>query len=164
MEYFDVLNKNREHLNYTKLRGTTLKDHEYNQSAEIWIINNNKILLTQRSKEKSHPLMWEIPGGMTLANETTDVTIIRELKEETNINLDNTDIKLIDTHIYKNQFIDIYLSYKNIDVNNIKLQKEEVSDFKFVSKDEFLEMINNNEIVPAVITRFNMIKEKINID
>ena len=164
MEYFDVLDENRVYLGYQKKRGKTLEDFEYNQSAEIWIVNNNKILLTQRSSEKSHPLMWEVPGGMTLAKETTDKTIIRELNEEININLNKEDIKLVDTHIYKNQFIDIYFSYQNIDISNIKLQEEEVSDFKFVSKDEFLKMINNEKIVPAVITRFNMIKEKINID
>lgn len=49
-------------------------------SAAI-IINNNKILLTQRGygeyKDK-----WEFPGGKIEENETKEETIIREIKEE----------------------------------------------------------------------------------
>ena len=45
------------------------------------IINNNKILLTQRGygeyKDK-----WEFPGGKVEENETKEETIIREIKEE----------------------------------------------------------------------------------
>ena len=45
------------------------------------IINNNKILLTQRGygeyKDK-----WEFPGGKIEENETEEETIIREIKEE----------------------------------------------------------------------------------
>lgn len=45
------------------------------------IINNNKILLTQRGygeyKDK-----WEFPGGKIEENETKEETIIREIKEE----------------------------------------------------------------------------------
>lgn len=45
------------------------------------IINNNKILLTQRGygeyKDK-----WEFPGGKIEDNETKEETIIREIKEE----------------------------------------------------------------------------------
>ena len=45
------------------------------------IINNNKILLTQRVygeyKDK-----WEFPGGKIEENETKEETIIREIKEE----------------------------------------------------------------------------------
>ena len=45
------------------------------------ILNNNKILLTQRGygeyKDK-----WEFPGGKIEENETKEETIIREIKEE----------------------------------------------------------------------------------
>jgi len=45
MEYFDVIDKNRIFLNYIKERGEKLEDNEYNQGIEVWIINNNKILM-----------------------------------------------------------------------------------------------------------------------
>ena len=58
MEYFDVLDSNRKKRGYTKIRGEKLIENEYNVGVEIWIFNNNKLLLTQRSLQKSHPLRW----------------------------------------------------------------------------------------------------------
>ncbi len=54
MEFFDVVDKNRNKLNYKKARGESLQDNEYNMGAEMWIINNNKLLMTQRSVQKKH--------------------------------------------------------------------------------------------------------------
>ncbi|MDU3153813.1 MAG: DNA mismatch repair protein MutT, partial [Anaerococcus hydrogenalis] len=44
---------------------------------------------------------------------------------------------------------DIYIvNNKNIDLNKLKLQEEEVSDAKFVSLDELLELIDKDQFVP----------------
>ena len=155
MEYFDVLDSNRKKRGYTKIRGEKLNENEYNVGVEIWIFNNNKLLLTQRSPQKSHPLMWEVPGGCSQASETSVQTLKREIKEEIGVNL-NDDFNLLDTQLRKQQFIDIYTT--NQIIKKVTLQKEEVSDYKFVTKDEFNKMINDNEIIPAIIDRYNMIK------
>ena len=42
MEFFDVVDKNRESLNYIKERGCNLLEHEYNEGTELWIFNNHK--------------------------------------------------------------------------------------------------------------------------
>ncbi|MFQ9999108.1 MAG: DNA mismatch repair protein MutT, partial [Anaerococcus obesiensis] len=39
-------------------------------------------------------------------------------------------------------------SNKNIDLNKLKLQKEEVSDAKFVSLNELIKIIDEKEFVP----------------
>ena len=83
MEYFDVLSKNRQNLNYTKSKNCKLESNEYNQGAEIWIINNGKLLMTKRSSKKSHPGEWETTGGCSQHDETSIITILREVKEET---------------------------------------------------------------------------------
>ena len=158
MEYFDVLDKNRNKKGYTKQRGETLTNEEYNLGVEIWIINNNKLLLTQRSPQKSHPLMWEVSGGGAQAGETSIDTLKREIKEEIGVTLDNS-FKLLDTELRKQQFIDIYTT--NQPINNITLQQEEVSNYKFVTKEQFYQMITNEEIVPSVANRYNMIKDKL---
>lgn len=77
MEFFDVINKDRVSLGYTKQRSTALTENEYNQGIEIWIINNNSILLTKRSLNKSHPGKWEVPGGCSITGETSIETAIR---------------------------------------------------------------------------------------
>ena len=164
MEYFDVVDKNRTPLNYKKTREEKLDENEYNTGAELWIINNNKILMTKRSLTKSHPGKWEVPGGCSQTKENTLSTIIREIKEEIGIFIKSEDICLVGTILYKKQFVDIYKTEKTIHLANTNLQKEEVIDISFVDKKDFYEKLNNNEIVPSVSNRFNIFKNNLNIN
>ncbi len=43
-----------------------------------------------------------------------------------------------------NHYNECYIITKNIDISQIKLQKEEVSDIRWFTKDEILNRINNN--------------------
>ena len=163
MEYFDVLDKNRKPLGYTKKRGEELEENEYNTGIEIWIFNDKKLLLTQRSIEKSHPLEWEVPGGCSQKGETSIDTLEREVKEEIGVDINN-EYKLLGTELYKKQFVDMYKSNIKVDLSKVKLQAEEVSDIKFVTKEEFLEMAKNDKIVKSVYNRYNVIKNKLKKD
>ena len=163
MEYFDVVDKNRKSLGYTKKRGEELEDNEYNTGIEIWIFNNKKVLLTQRSIEKSHPLEWEVPGGCSQTGETSIDTLEREVKEEIGVNINN-EYELLGTELYKKQFVDMYKSNIKVDLSKVKLQQEEVNDIKFVTKEEFLEMAKENKIVKSVYNRYNVIKDIIKKD
>jgi 8-oxo-dGTP diphosphatase len=49
------------------------------------ILFDDKILVTQRSEQMKLPLKWEFPGGKLEINESVDECIIREIKEEINI-------------------------------------------------------------------------------
>lgn len=164
MEYFDVVDKNRISLNYKKIRGENLDNNEYNIGIEIWIINDNKILMTQRSFEKSHPGQWETPGGCSQAGETNIETVKHELKEEIGIIFNQDEFCLIGTQLYKKQFVDIFLSKKTIDITKTILQSNEIQNIKWMTKQEFYNMIKNNAIVPSVLQRFNFIKDKLNLD
>ena len=164
MEYFDVLDQNRISLNYKKLRREPLNLEEFNAGIEMWIINNNSILMTQRSKTKSHPGQWEVPGGCSQAGESIINTVKRELNEEIGITFSQNEFKLIGTELYKKQFVDVFYSEKLIKLQETKLQTEEVENIKFVTKEEFEKMKNNNEIVPSVLNRFNLFKTKLNLN
>ncbi len=162
MEYFDVYDINRNKLNYTKIRGEELLPSEYNVGVEIWIFNNHKLLMTKRSINKSHPLEWEVPGGCSIVNETSLDTLIRELKEELGIIITKNECKYLTTTIYKHQFVDIYTSNLEINLNKVNLQEVEVSDVAFFTKEEFLKLAKDNKIVNSVFDRYNLIKDKLN--
>lgn len=161
MERFDVLDKNRNKLGYEKERGSFLEENEYNLGCEIYFINEKGILLNQRSKNKSHPLQWEVCGGCAQSGQDSMQTIIREVKEELGINITEKEIKKIDTKLYKKMFVDIYLTNKLVNTEKITIQTEEVSDIKYVTKKEFEEMGENNELVPSVYSRYLEIKNKL---
>ena len=51
------------------------------------IDDENRVLIGKRPNVINFPLLWEFPGGKVEKNETPEQTIIRESKEEININL-----------------------------------------------------------------------------
>jgi len=51
------------------------------------IVQNEKILLTQRGEHPHHPFQWEFPGGKTKPGETDEDCIHREIKEELGLRL-----------------------------------------------------------------------------
>ena len=59
-------------------------------SAGILINNDNQILLSQRTADKSFPGQWEFPGGKIESSETANEALVRELKEELGIDIGNS--------------------------------------------------------------------------
>jgi len=51
------------------------------------IVDNDKVLVAQRSEKMSLPLKWEFPGGKIENNESAEDCIQRELHEELNISV-----------------------------------------------------------------------------
>ena len=162
MEYFDVVDINRNKINKILPRGSKLNPNEFNVGIEVWITNSyNQLLLTQRSSLKSHPLQWECPGGCLISGETSKQAVIREIKEEIGLDISTENFKFITTSLYKYQFIDIYTIKIDIDSNKLCFQEDEVVDAKWVSISDFLVLHSKNQIVPSVYQRYNLIKEKL---
>lgn len=163
MELVDIYDKDRKPLGYTKIRGEELLDNEYIQGVELWNFYNKKLLLTQRAVNKSHPGEWEVPGGCSQVSESSDDSINREILEEVGYKL-NKNYKLIGSSLYKHNFVDLYKSNIDIDINNCILQDEEVSGIKYVTKEEFYKMNDENKIVKSVFNRYLEHKEELDKD
>jgi len=52
------------------------------------IIEQGKILVTQRKKDASHGLLWEFPGGKVKEEEEPREALRRELKEELDVEVE----------------------------------------------------------------------------
>jgi 8-oxo-dGTP diphosphatase len=52
------------------------------------VTERNKILVTQRNSSSDHPLKWEFPGGKLKTDETVEECIIREIREELDIEIE----------------------------------------------------------------------------
>ena len=84
--------------------------------------------------------------------EKFDVLNERECKEELGIEINDNDIKYLvgstsineQGDIINKHYNESYLITKNIDMSDIVLQKEEVSEVRYFSKDELLKRISNN--------------------
>ena len=150
MEILDIYNENRIFTGRTMDRNEgkiVLKDGEYVIQVKCWILNKqNKILLTQRKKDKYNGGMWEPTGGLVVSGETSIQAIKRELYEEIGLMVQEKELKLIDSYRDDHFFRDVYLIKDNITLDNIKFNDGEVADAKYVTIAEFKSMLNNNEI------------------
>lgn len=155
-ECFDVLNEYGEYTNEIKSREECHKEGLWHKGVVVFIINedNSKILLQQRSSTKKlWPNLWDITaGGHVLANELGYQAVIRETKEEIGISITKNDLEFIGATTSINEKGDIinkhyneyYIVHKNVDLKDVKVQKEEVQDIRWFTKEELLSKIDNN--------------------
>ncbi len=157
MELVDKFDKKRNSLKKTTERYETV-DGEYKQSMHVWIKNDKgKFLIQKRSQNKKvFPGKWSITGGGVDSGEKTLDTVIRECKEELNIDVDIDNLELIMTVKRKNDFVDIYLLNQTFGIEDVTMQKEEVSDVKWVSIEECREMMKKGEFADSITFYFDM--------
>ena len=141
MELVDKYDNKRRPLNKTSERRDKI-DGEYRLSTHIWIINSNGILIQKRAiTKKKNPDKWSIHGGAVDAGETTLSAAIRETHEEVGIDLSEDDLELMISYKHKYTITDVYLTKKEIPIEAVTIQKEEVQEAKYVSFEEFEQMI-----------------------
>ena len=155
-EFFDVLNEKGEFTGRIESRNECHKQGLWHKAVVVFIIStdNKRILLQQRSANKKlWPNLWDITaGGHVLTGEFGYQTVIRETKEEINIDIDKNDLEFIGGTISENIFGDIinrhfnefYIVHKDIDIEDIVLQEEEVQDIRWFDKEEVINKIKNN--------------------
>ena len=155
-EYFDVISEKGEYTNKMASREDCHKFGLWHRAVAVFILSkdNSKILLQKRSANKKlRPNLWDISaGGHVLAGEFGYDAVVRETKEELGIDLKDEQIKFIGGTISENikgdiinrQFNEFYVVNKDIRLDDVILQKEEVQDIKWFSKEKFIEMVNNN--------------------
>lgn len=137
-----------------------LSNDEHILVAVIFIKNkDNKYLIQKTSLEKSG--LYSTTGGHVLYNEDSKTSIIREVKEELGIDIANDDIKYIGSILFGVPFGDIYYLEKDIDIDSVKLQKEEVSSVSYMTKEEIDDLIKKEKITKSHGLMFKYLCKKI---
>lgn len=156
MEMLDVLDKNGKKTGIVKSKNEIYKDGDWFRSVHIWIINSNKqILLQKRSSKKStFPNLWAVSvAGHIKSGENSKDAVIREIKEELNLNVTENDFKYLFTqkreNIFENcinrVFDDVYLLELDIDTSTTKLQKSELSEIAYFDYNTLKKIFKNND-------------------
>ena len=73
------------------------------------IDDENKILIGKRPVGKVFENLWEFPGGKVRKNETVEQALIRETKEEINIDLSKNCIAPLTFSNYKSENINVII-------------------------------------------------------
>lgn len=135
------------------------KEGKLHRAIHLWIINDDGEILLQRrcGDKKLYPNTWDVSvGGHVSSKENSINALFRETKEELGIDLDFGNVEYFGTvherlkydDIDSNELVDIFIARQNINKEDIILQKEEVSDVRFVSIEEFFNLIDNNQLLP----------------
>ena len=145
MELWDIYDENK------KRTGRTMKHNDWNmQPGEFHLTvlgvlmrPDGKYLITRRRLDKEWAAgWWEVPGGGVRAGEDSKDAVIREIKEETGIDVTGAEggyafsYKRVNLEEKNNYFVDIYKFILDFDESDVKSQEEEVSGFKIADLEE----------------------------
>ena len=144
VEFRDLYDKDK------RVTGKTFKKGEqvpkgYFYLIVIIIIKNSKgeYLIQKRVERKGGK--WALTGGHPKAGESSLDGIRMEVLEELGVDIKNDTPVLFKTITHNDQFFDLYYLEKDIGLNDIHIQKEEVDGVKWVWKEDVISMYNNNE-------------------
>lgn len=110
----------------------------------VVIINeNDEILLQKRSRfKRSNPSKWGICGGKVDLGETPLEAGIRETFEEIGITLDKEKLKILKMDTNNKTHFTVYYIRKNVDINECRLQEEELEEVKYFKIEELQDLDN----------------------
>lgn len=167
-EYVNILNDNGKETGEIITKKEAHKTGKWHRAVHIWIISEDKkkILLQKRCPDKNlFPNMWDISvGGHVSSGEETLISAKRELSEELGLNprdykfeyVNVIKEKFVDRDIVSNEFVTIYKIISDVDIDAIVLQKEEVSEARWFTKDELNSLREEEKVIPH-IEEFSMI-------
>lgn len=162
IELLDVYDNNGNVTGRTIIRGdktAVLNENEHIAVTVIFIENDNSEFLIQKtSQEKGGE--FSSTGGHIDSGETPLEAIKREVKEELGVNIDDEQIEDYGFLLYDKPLRYLYYLKKNILMDDIAVQKEEVEYVKYMSVSKIKELIETNQMLKSHGIMFNELMEK----
>lgn len=112
------------------------------------IENTDTVLVVQRSSTMSLPLKWEFPGGKIENGETEEECIIREIKEELNLEIEVSKRLCHSIFHYPNFSIEL-IPFLAIQIGG-QIMLNEHADYKYLEKNELLNLVWAEADIPIV--------------
>ena len=159
MELVDVLDKNGNKTNEVVDKDKAHKEGIYHPVVHLVVLSEDRkrMLLQKRcSKKKILPNMWDVAAaGHISSGEDNLESIKREFNEELGLDSEKYDFNYInmfeekyDDRKYKvREYAFLYIVLNDIDINDIKIQEDEVSDVKWFSKEEYMKLTEEGLVI-----------------
>lgn len=145
MEFWDIYDEKKQKT------GRTMKRNDWNMKPDEFHLTvlgvlqrpDGKYLITRRRMDKEWAAgWWEVPGGGVNAGEDSKDAVIREIFEETGIDVSEAEggyvfsYKRVNPEERNNYFVDIYKFILNFDESDVNVQDKEVSEFAIATIEE----------------------------
>jgi 8-oxo-dGTP pyrophosphatase MutT (NUDIX family) len=149
MEMWDIYDGNKQLTGRTMKRNDWhLNDGEYHLTV-LGVVSHTdgRFLITKRVMTKAWaPGHWEVSGGAVQAGETSKEAVLREVREETGLDVSGWEGGYVFSYKRENSgegdnyFVDIYRFTSDFDESDIKLQMEETDGYMLATRDEIKEL------------------------
>lgn len=155
-ELRDLYDINSNKTDKTYRKGEPIPEGYYPMVVMV-VIRNSKGEFLMQKRVESKGGDWGVTGGHPKADETPIEGIITEVKEE--LGLDFSNEKFIEYNSGCDG-IDCYKMYfvtKDIDLNDITIQEEELTEVRWFSMDELYKMVETKELNENQIACFKKV-------
>ena len=145
MEMWDIYDENKERTGRTMQKNDwCLKEGEYHLTVlGIVAHTDGRFLITKRVMTKAWaPGWWEVSGGACQAGEDSKDAVLREVREETGLDVSGWDGGYLFSYKRENPgegdnyFVDIYRFCADFDEADIHLQEEETDGYMLATFEE----------------------------
>ena len=99
------------------------------------IRRGNKLLVTQRKRDQTHPLRWEFPGGHLDRFESEEACVKREIREELGIRVNSPTFYCALKYRMGGKILKIH--YFLCKATSSRVRKLEVENFKWMVPKQF---------------------------
>mgnify|MGYP001037458902 CR=1 FL=1 len=143
MELWDIYDACFQKTGKLHERGKQLKEGEYHLVVHIFPINQQKQILVQKRSDTVEwfPGSWAVTGGSALNGEDAWQACQRELKEELGIQIQKEDAQLFAILKRHDSFNAVWVIRSEVSEKDLKLQKEEVAQAKWIEMDNIKKMM-----------------------
>jgi isopentenyldiphosphate isomerase len=144
-ELIDVLTPEGDPTGVRKPKSEIHLRGHWHRAANVWIVaTDGRILLQRRSPRKeNNPAVWDVSAaGHLSAGETSIDAAIREVQEELGLRLRAEELRFMTTlrescvlnrgTYIDNEFHDIFIVRRDVDLASLTLDPEEVAEVKWV--------------------------------
>jgi isopentenyl-diphosphate Delta-isomerase len=145
-ELIDVLTPDGKPTGARKPKSEIHRDGDWHRAAHIWIIaGDGRILLQRRSPRKeNNPNLWDVSAaGHLSAGESAVEAAVRETHEELGLKVAPDELRFVATlkescvlnngTYHDNEFHDIFVVRRGVDLASLRLDPEEVAEVKWVN-------------------------------
>lgn len=156
MELIDVLDENGNYTGKVEERKVIHDKGLWHVHVGVWLMNQKGELLFQQraSQKKINAGKWSRTGGHVDSGETPLQAIQRETYEEVGVKIPIEKFKLLSTNkeecvsdlnVINRQFIYSYFAMVDYKLEDYTMQKEEVSNLKYMTIEEMEEAYKNKD-------------------
>lgn len=152
-ELRDLYDINSNKTDKTYYKGENIPEGYYPMVVMI-VIRNSKGEFLMQKRVESKGGDWGVTGGHPKSGETPLQGIITEVKEELGLDFSNENIIEYDSGCDGRDCFKMYFVTKDIKLEDIIIQKEELTEVRWFSMEELRHMVDTKELNENQISCF----------